>query len=140
MAGKPRYTVAQVAEALEATAGIRAAAAKKLGCSRSTVANYIDRHKRLRDLEAEIVEGNLDVAEGQVLKAIHEGDLKAVIFYLKTKGKHRGYSERHQVEGTDGGPVEVKHQVDFSKLSPAGLKVAAQLMNQLRAGDGALDE
>ena len=128
----PRYTVQQVADALEAVAGIRKYAAKRLGCAPSTIKAYIDRHKKLQDLEARIVEDNIDTAEAQLIRAFNAGNLTAVIFYLKTKGRHRGYSERHQVEGPDGGPVQVAHQVDFSKLSPAGLEVAQAMLEQLR--------
>ena len=135
MARKPRFTVARVAEALEAAAGIRSLAAKRLECSPATIKNYVDRHATLQTLEAEIIERNLDVAEGQVLTAIRAGNLTAVIFYLKTKGKHRGYTERREVEGRNGGPVEVAAKLDFSQLSPAALDVAQAMLDQLRAPD-----
>ena len=84
----PRYTIAQIADALEATAGIRKYAAKRLRCSPATIKNYIDRHKTLRDLEAQIVEDNLDTAEAQVLKAIHDGNLTSLSSSTsRTKGK-----------------------------------------------------
>ena len=136
MARQPRYTVVQVAEALEQSAGIRSSAAAKLGCTLTTVSNYIERHKSLQDLEAEIVERHLDMAESKLLKAIQEGNLGAIIFYLKTKGKHRGYSERYQVEGPDGGPVQIEAKVDFSNISAAGLDAAQQIMDWLREADG----
>lgn len=135
MARKARYTVAQIGEALEANAGIRSQAADALGCAPNTVKNYIDRHKSLQALEAEIIERNLDVAEEQIITAMKGGSLTACIFYLKTKGKHRGFTERHQVEGKDGGPVEVAAQFDFSQLSPAGLKVAQAIYDKLRMAD-----
>lgn len=132
MARTPRFSMAQIAAALEQSAGIRLGAATLLKCSPTTIKNYVDRSKSLQRLEAEIVERNLDAAEGKVLEAIKDGNLTAAIFYLKTKGKHRGYSERHQVEGKDGGPVEVQAKVDFSDLSPAGLKFIEAVMDRLR--------
>ena len=132
MARTPRFTVKQVALALEQSAGIRLGAAQLLKCSPTTIKTYIDRSKALQKMEVDIIERNLDVAEGTVLGAIKNSNLTAAIFYLKTKGKHRGYSERHQVEGKDGGPVAVAHTFDFSDLSPAGLHFIEAVMDRLR--------
>ncbi len=43
-----------------------------------------------------------DLAESQLYKKIAEGDLTAIIFYLKTRGKARGYVERQELTGRDG--------------------------------------
>ena len=137
MAGKPRFTIDQVAEALTKSAGLRSMAAKALGCSPPTVANYIERHKRLQELEVEIVEHNLDMAEGTILTAIKNKNLTATIFFLKTKGRHRGYSERPRVESPGGGgPAQMEARADFSDLTPAGLKAAERIMEQLREASG----
>ena len=61
MPKKERYTVEQVANALTESAGLRSVAARKLGCSPSTVLNYITRHSQLLEVEAEAVEANLDL-------------------------------------------------------------------------------
>lgn len=42
----------------------------------------------------EIQEEALDFVEGQLLQAIREGNLTAIMFYLKTKGRHRGYTDK----------------------------------------------
>ena len=39
----------------------------------------------------------LDYAESQLHKQIGEGSTSATIFYLKTKGKSRGYIERQEI-------------------------------------------
>jgi Bacterial regulatory protein, Fis family len=103
----PKYTDDQIEAALRASAGILSAAAVKLGCTPRTVRNYLDRSEQLRDVEAEILDQNLDLAETKLLTAIRDGNLTAVIFYLKTKGKARGYTERAEVTGADGGPIDV---------------------------------
>jgi hypothetical protein len=103
---KQTFKPEQIEAALRATAGIRSAAAAKLGCSPNTVTNYIRRYKSLQVAEAEILDINIDIAEGKLLTAIKRGDIRAVRFYLETKGAHRGYTKRTEVSGPNGSPVQ----------------------------------
>jgi hypothetical protein len=112
----PKFTQKQVETALEQCAGVLSAAAAKLHCAPTTVTNYVNRSKRLQKRLKEIIEENLDLAESKLLLAIRDGNMTAVIFYLKTKGKHRGYTER-----SDAGPAAAQ-PVDVSKLSDAQLQ------------------
>jgi hypothetical protein len=68
-------------------------------CTRRTVYNYTQRHLELHVAVKEIVEGNLDLAERVVLNAIKQDNMTATNFYLKTKGRHRGYVERAELTG-----------------------------------------
>lgn len=43
----------------------------------------------MRDVD----EGLIDLSESRLMQAINDGNLTAIIFYLKTKGKSRGYIE-----------------------------------------------
>jgi hypothetical protein len=92
-----KFKPEQIAEALRHSAGIYTQAALIAGCSPSTIKNYVERYAWLQELVNELSEQHLDLAEGKLLKAINEGNLTAIIFYLKTKGKHRGYCERREV-------------------------------------------
>jgi len=71
------------------------------------VRNYVKRHPRLAEVIEEAVELNLDTAESQLMTLIANGNLGAVIFYLKTKGKARGYVERVEATGSGGGPIKI---------------------------------
>ncbi len=108
MARPKRFTTAQVELALEQSAGLQSLAAAKLGCHPNTIAAYLKRSARLRKRLAEIEAEKLDLAESQLLTAIREGNMTGVIFYLKTKGKHRGYSERTELTGPGGAPLSVE--------------------------------
>lgn len=57
---------------------------------------------------AELDNVSLDFAEGKLKQAIAKNNIIATIFYLKTKGRCRGYIEKQDIglEGKDGGPVE----------------------------------
>lgn len=107
MSGRPRYTVQQVEAALRQTGGLRSGAAQRLGCSPAAITGYLRRHPQLEQVIAEVVESQLDTAEHGLLSAIREGNLSAIIFFLKCKGKHRGYVERGEVTGPDGAPILV---------------------------------
>lgn len=106
MANRPRYTNKQIEDALRKGAGLRTAAANILGCSPSTITNYLDRSEELNAVLAEIKNQHLDLAESKLLTAIKSGNMTAIIFFLKTIGRHRGYSERIEMSGPDGKPVQ----------------------------------
>src|SRR5215467_7995587 len=96
---KPRFKIKQVEEALRKSGGIISAAAKILeaaggSCTPQTVRNYIKRYPSLQTVIEETVELNLDLAESNLIAKIGNKNMTAIIFYLKTKGKHRGFVER----------------------------------------------
>lgn len=97
-----RYTALQMAEAVTKAKGILAVAGQSLGCTRQTVANYIERHPTVKQAYDDATETTIDFVESRLLKNIDSGDTTAMIFYLKCKGKARGYIERQEVTGKDG--------------------------------------
>ena len=113
MARTQRYTVKQVEEALRQGAGIYTIASMRLKCAPNTVKNYVERHPRLQAVCAEIVEMNLDVAEHGLLGHLQEKNLSAILFYLRTKGRTRGYGDKLEVDGK----VKVAARVDLSAAS-----------------------
>ena len=119
--GTELYSVARIAEALRASAGIFSAAAQKIGCAPNTIRNYVDRHVELQEVVEEVREGTLDLAESQLLKAMGDGNLTACIFFLKCKGKHRGYVERQEMTGPGGTPL-VLRVADITDLSDDALR------------------
>ncbi len=99
--------VKDVIDALEASAGIQTTAAAKLKIHRNTLKKYIERHDEIAIALESITERELDLAESKLLGAIREGNLTAVIFYLKCKGKKRGYVERQELTGAGGQPISI---------------------------------
>ena len=61
----------------------------------------------------------LDIAESYLIKAINKGEMKPIMFYLRTKGKQRGYAERREITGAEGKPVMVN---PFEGMSTEQLK------------------
>ena len=61
------------------------------GVSRRTFYNYKSEDPSFA-LEAEdIGEGSIDFVESELLKQIDRGSIRAIIFFLKSKGRRRGY-------------------------------------------------
>ena len=48
-----------------------------------------------------------DEAVGQLHRLVRDGNLGAVIFYLKTQAKSRGFTERIETTGKDGDAIKV---------------------------------
>ena len=110
MAHDPQYATetrqqAQL-EALRASLGVVTDACKQSGVPRRTHYNWMDSDEAYREAYEMIVDEAIDFAETQLHNLIAEGNVRAIIFYLKTKGKHRGYTER----------FEYHNQVEPSKL------------------------
>lgn len=89
-------------EALEQSLGIVTTACKKVGCARSTFYEYYNKDIKFKNAVDELQNMTLDFAESQLHKQIKDGNTTATIFYLKTKGKKRGYIERQEIQMEGG--------------------------------------
>lgn len=63
--------------------------------------------EHLRQVRRECEEEGLDFAEYKLLDLIKSGDRTAILFYLKCKGKERGYIERKEFSGSFTTPPNV---------------------------------
>lgn len=81
-------------KALNACYGIVLTACESIGINRSTYYRWIKTDAAFKARVDDISESQLDFVEGKLMSSIAAGDLTAIIFYLKTKGKKRGYSEK----------------------------------------------
>jgi len=97
MASELKFTKEQVIEAIKRSRGFISQAAKILKCTNATIYNYKERFPEVEEAIKEERESLLDFAESKLLENINNNDNAAIIFYLKTQGKHRGYSEREQI-------------------------------------------
>ncbi len=112
------YKTQQFLDAIPGTGGIITAIAKRLGCSWHTAKKRIEESPTLKAAYEDECQSILDLAEVKLFEAIRSGDLQAVKYILSTKGKARGYTERHEVTGEGGGPLEVKaHEWDSKTLA-----------------------
>lgn len=119
MGVKKRFTATQVADAVKQAKGYVSKAADLLDCDPRTIYNYADQYEMVRDAIAAVREKRHDYVESKLMSRIDGEDTTAIIFYLKTQCKDRGYVERQEMTGKDGGPIESEQKIkpDLSKLS-----------------------
>ena len=101
----------QVVEALEKSLGVVTTACKQTGVNRSTFYEWYNKDEEFKKAVDSIGDIALDFAESQLHKQIKDGNTPATIFYLKTKGKRRGYIERQEITGADGSPTSFKIEI-----------------------------
>lgn len=107
-----RYTDKEILKALKSTNGMIYLAAKALGCEPSTIYRRMEKSKAVKDVVEDSRGELLDMAETSLKSAVLAKEGWAVCFALKTIGKHRGYVERQEFTGPDGGPIETKQVFD----------------------------
>ena len=108
--------------------GIRTKIAEALGISRTTLHKYAKDNDRIAQAFEDADNTILDAVESQLMfftqgyipskgNQPRQGvplalQLDAIKFFLRTKGKQRGYSERIEADVTANTPIEVKLVVD----------------------------
>jgi hypothetical protein len=97
-------------QAYELSGGNVSVSCKKIKISRETYYRWCREDREFDKKCREVDESLLDLAETMLMKAIKDGKTAELIFFLKTKGKVRGYVERSEVDVKDNRP-------DFSSYS-----------------------
>ena len=115
-------TKKELVEMMKFFKGIVSSACEAVGISRQTYYNYLADDKAFAEQIDEINEASIDFVEGKLFEKISgikvQTETKggpviyeqppsdtAIIFFLKTKAKKRGYVERQELTGADGAPL-----------------------------------
>ena len=100
-----------IIEALEKSLGVVTTACKIVGIGRTTFYQWMkddeDFAKQVKDIDNIA----LDFVESKLFENIKNGKTSETIFYLKTKGKNRGYVERQEITGADGMPTKFEIEI-----------------------------
>lgn len=81
---------------LKASGGIICVACESTGINRSTYYRWRESDKEFADAVDEVMDAQVDFVESKLMELINAHDTTATIFYLKTKGKKRGWTEKQQ--------------------------------------------
>lgn len=88
-------------QALQKHIGMVGAACKEVGISRNQYHVYYRTDPDFKAKVDEVMEGQIDMVETELLKKIKGGSEKSIHFYLKYKAKKRGYNDTLDIT-TDG--------------------------------------
>lgn len=120
---RTKHSKEAVLKAVQESQGIKAQVAAKLGCSRSTVDNYLERWADVREAFDASRSTLVSVAASALALDVANPDSKghqpAYMFVLKTLGKDEGFTERTEVTGANG--------ADLFGLSPEILRLSEMI-------------
>jgi len=106
---KRELTAKRIIKALEKAHGLVGLAADIAGIHRNTVSKYIRDFPSVAESVEDARERLYDTVESKLYERIEAGDLTAIIFFLKTRCKHRGYSEK-QIETPQEMIIRVEYE------------------------------
>jgi hypothetical protein len=100
-----------IIEALEMSLGVVTTACKKVGVGRTTFYGWLKDDDIFAQEVEDIQNIALDFVESKLFENIKQGKTAEMIFYLKSKGKKRGYVERQEITGADGMPTNFQIEI-----------------------------
>ena len=123
----------KIIELFRINMGNKTEVSEALNVSRTALYNWIEDDSDLKEAIEAQEESNIDFTESKLFSRIegyehpdthisnfqgtitvtdiikhYPPDPTSIIFYLKTRAKHRGYVERQEITGKDGSPLEVQ--------------------------------
>ena len=124
-----------------ARAGIVSSVADSLKVDPRTVRRWRDGDPRVKEMFVESREAVLDLAEAELVKGLKAGVPSDRYFILKCLGKSRGYVERQEITGKDGGTIGLSVEDKLlRRLSNDELRQLSEIMekaaDRLRVEEG----
>ena len=85
-------------KALPNTRGVKSEACKVVGISPPVLYKWLKEDPDFKQAVENVKELNIDYVEGQLFKLIENLNPSAIIFYLKTIGRGRGYTQSTNID------------------------------------------
>jgi hypothetical protein len=85
-------------DALKRHLGVVKSACEEVGINRTTHYKWMKQSESYAEAVVQLEDDALDMVENELFNQIKNGSTAATIFYLKTKGKRRGYIERQEID------------------------------------------
>jgi len=108
------FSISNVVNMAHKKGGYVTEVAQALNVNYNTVTRWRKKYKAIEQAFYDANEEQLDFTESMLMEKIKNGETTAIIFHLKTKGKHRGYIEKQEQEHVGEVIINVR-RVDRSK-------------------------
>lgn len=123
------YSTLDVVAALRKTVGNFSLAAALLGRPRAGLVAFVRSNREVLEVYVDLRETVIDAIEDKVLVSAMAGDGPNARFVLSTLGKTRGYSQRTELTGAEGGPIavsEIRHTIIDAKPIPEDIDMEVE--------------
>jgi hypothetical protein len=105
---QPEVYKAALLVALEKSLGIVTPACKEVGISRDRFYTYYNEDPEFKKKVDEINDIQMDFVENQLFKKIKDGSEKSIHFYMRYKGRRRGYNDALDITSAGLPITEIK--------------------------------
>lgn len=109
----PELHKKQLIEAMHKFHGIVTKACEAVGISRNQFYNYYNSDINFKTEVDSIEEVNLDTVEDKLFQNIMDRDRASIFFYLKYKGRKRGYVDSQDLNISGGLDINLKNMFGF---------------------------
>lgn len=133
-----KITQEMMLEAIKNTQGLVSKIRRKLEAalgekvSWDTTLKYVQKWQSCVDAVKAEKEAMLDLAENAVYKELSNGDVRTAKWYLKMKGKERGYVETQEIQMANTDPLNIN--LTGNTMTPEELAASADV--EITGGDG----
>ena len=128
-----------IIQALDDTMGNVTEACKLVGIHRQTYYKHLAEHPDFKELTETMLETQIDFAEKELFRQIANGNSSSTQFFLKTRGKQRGYSEKIETTETKNLNVNFSYEtVKSEKLEQVKEIMEAQVIEQQKKAEDGL--
>lgn len=99
----------KVKKAIDGCYGVLSTVARRCDVTRAAIYKFINKpkNKDIASLIKKDGERIIDIAENKLFESIKGGDKKDIQFFLKTKGKDRGYVEKQEIISQSKSDVKI---------------------------------
>lgn len=135
-----KITKEQFLECIKGSQGLLSKVQKKLEAatgetwSWETVRNYVDKWEEAQEAVKAEKEAMLDVAENNIFRDMVNGDVGTSKWYLRMKGKERGYEDTPVIKLDNEDPLNINLTGDMESAESLAESAMVEIGNAEEAG------